>query len=345
MLLISDLKAPERSPNMSDATRSQQPKLLDEVRNVLRLHHYSIHTERSYVDWIVRFVRFHGMRSRADLVPAEPKIEAFLTDLAVRGNVAPATQNQAMNALVFLYKRVLSESLPGSINAVRADKRVTVPVVMTREEVAAVLSLMDGTAQVVAKLLYGSGLRIMEAVRLRVKDIDYQMKQLTVRAGKGDKDRFTTFPATLTPLLQNHLAGVKTLHQQNVARGHGAVYLPHALARKYPTAATEWGWQYVFPARNLSVDPRGGVTRRHHVDPSVVNKAIKVAVHRAGLTKQISAHTFRHSFATHLLQRGTDIRTIQHLLGHNDVATTMIYTHVLQQGGQGVPSPLDDLGI
>jgi integron integrase len=330
---------------MSDATRSQQPKLLDEVRNVLRLHHYSIHTERSYVDWIVRFVRFHGMRSRADLVPAEPKIEAFLTDLAVRGNVAPATQNQAMNALVFLYKRVLSESLPGSINAVRADKRVTVPVVMTREEVAAVLSLMDGTAQVVAKLLYGSGLRIMEAVRLRVKDIDYQMKQLTVRAGKGDKDRFTTFPATLTPLLQNHLAGVKTLHQQDVARGHGAVYLPHALARKYPTAATEWGWQYVFPARNLSVDPRGGVTRRHHVDPSVVNKAIKVAVHRAGLTKQISAHTFRHSFATHLLQRGTDIRTIQHLLGHNDVATTMIYTHVLQQGGQGVPSPLDDLGI
>jgi integron integrase len=330
---------------MSDATRSQQPKLLDEVRNVLRLHHYSIHTERSYVDWIVRFVRFHAMRSRADLVPAEPKIEAFLTDLAVRGNVAPATQNQAMNALVFLYKRVLSESLPGSINAVRADKRVTVPVVMTREEVAVVLSLMDGTAQVVAKLLYGSGLRIMEAVRLRVKDIDYQMKQLTVRAGKGDKDRFTTFPATLTPLLQNHLAGVKTLHQQDVAQRHGAVYLPHALARKYPTAATEWGWQYVFPARNLSVDPRGGVTRRHHVDPSVVNKAIKVAVHRAGLTKQISAHTFRHSFATHLLQRGTDIRTIQHLLGHNDVATTMIYTHVLQQGGQGVPSPLDDLGI
>jgi integron integrase len=330
---------------MSDTTRSQQPKLLDEVRNVLRLHHYSIHTERSYVEWIVRFVRFHGMRSRTDLFPAEPKIEAFLTDLAVRGNVAASTQNQAMNALVFLYKRVLTHALQGSIDAVRATKKVNIPVVMTREEVAAILSLMDGIAQLVAKLLYGSGLRIMEAVRLRVKDIDYQMKQLTVRAGKGDKDRFTTFPATLTPLLQNHLAGVKTLHQQDLAQKHGAVYLPYALARKYPTAATEWGWQYVFPARNLSVDPRGGVTRRQHVDPSVINKAIKAAVHRAGLTKQISAHTFRHSFATHLLQRGTDIRTIQHLLGHTDVATTMIYTHVLQQGGQGVPSPLDDLGV
>jgi len=330
---------------MPDATRSQQPKLLDEVRKVLRLHHYSIHTERSYVDWILRFVRFHGMRSREDLLPAEPKIESFLTDLAVHGNVAPATQNQAMNALVFLYKRVLNHALPGSINAVRADKKINVPVVMTREEVAAVISLMDGTAQVVAKLLYGSGLRIMEAVRLRVKDIDYQMKQLTVRSGKGDKDRFTTFPVTLTPLLQNHLAGVKTLHQQDAAQGHGEVYLPHALARKHPSAAKEWGWQYVFPARNLSVDPRSDITRRHHVDPSVINKAIKGAVRRAGLTKQISAHAFRHSFATHLLQRGTDIRTIQQLLGHNDVSTTMIYTHILQQGGQGVPSPLDDLGV
>ena len=285
------------------------------------------------------------MWSREDLFPTEPKIEAFLADLAMNGNVAPATQNQAMNALVFLYKRVLNHAMEGSINAVRADKKINVPVVMTREEVAAVISLMDGTAQVVAKLLYGSGLRIMEAVRLRVKDIDYQMKQLTVRAGKGDKDRFTTFPATLTPLLQNHLAGVKTLHQQDLAQGHGETYLPHALARKHPNAAQEWGWQYVFPARNLSVDPRSGITRRHRVDPSVINKAIKVAVRRAGLTKQISAHTFRHSFATHLLQRGTDIRTIQQLLGHNDVATTMIYTHLLQQGGLGVPSPLDDLDV
>jgi integron integrase len=330
---------------MPTTIRSQQPKLLDEVRNILRLHHYSIHTERSYVDWIIRFVRFHEMRSRDDLFPAEPKIEAFLTDLAVHGDVAPSTQNQAMNALVFLYKRVLGHALQGSIDAVRAAKKINVPVVMTREEVAAVLSLMDGTSQLVAKLLYGSGLRIMEAVRLRVKDVDYQMKQLTVRAGKGDKDRFTTFPTSLTPLLQSHLAGVKTLHQQDLARGYGSVYLPHALARKHPAIAQEWGWQYVFPARTLSVDPRSGLTRRHHLDPSIVNKAIKAAVRRAGLTKQISAHTFRHSFATHLLQRGTDIRTIQQLLGHHDIATTMIYTHVLQQGGQGVPSPLDDLSV
>ena len=228
---------------MPDVTGSQQPKLLDEVRKVLRLHHYSIHTERSYVDWIVRFVRFHGMWSRENLFPAEPKIEAFLTDLAVHKQVAPATQNQAMNALVFLYKRVLNHALQDRINAVRADKKINVPVVMTREEVAAVISLMDGTTQVVVKLLYGSGLRIMEAVRLRVKDIDYPMKQLTARSGKGDKDRFTTFPVTLTPLLQNHLTGVKTLPQQDLAQGHGEVYLPHALARKYSHAAKEWGWQ------------------------------------------------------------------------------------------------------
>ncbi len=330
---------------MSGSTASQQPKLLEQVRQVLRLHHYSIHTERAYREWIVRYIRFHRMRSRDDLFPAEAQIESFLTDLAVQGNVAAATQNQAMNALVFLYKRVLNHALSGSIDAVRADKKINVPVVMTREEVASVISLLDGTAQLVAKLLYGSGLRIMEAVRLRVQDIDFQMKQLTVRSGKGDKDRFTTFPATVTPLLQNHLAGVKTRHQQDLAQGHGEVYLPHALDRKYPHAPKEWAWQYVFPARDLSVDPRSGVTRRHHVDPSVINKAIKVAVRRAGLTKTISAHTFRHSFATHLLQRGTDIRTIQQLLGHNDLATTMIYTHILQQGGQGVPSPLDDLGV
>jgi integron integrase len=330
---------------MADTPHSPSPTLIEDVRRVLRLHHYSIHTERAYVEWIVRFVQFHRMQSRADLGPAEAKLEAFLTNLAIQGNVAAAPQNQAMHALVFLYKRVLHHPLEDRINAVRADKKVNVPVVMTRDEVATVLSLMEGTPPRVAKLLYGSGLRSMEAVRLRVKDMDFAMKQLTVRSGKGDKDRFTTFPATLIPFLQNHLARVTTLHQQDLAHGHGAVYLPHALERKYRLAATEWGWQYIFPARNVAVDPRSGVTRRHHVDPSVINKAIKVAVRRAGLTKPISAHTFRHSFATHLLQRGTDIRTIQQLLGHSDVATTMIYTHVLQQGGQGVPSPLDDLGV
>ena len=336
---------PNQPPSQPPFEASSGPRLLDEARRVLRLHHYSIHTERSYVDWIVRYVLFHKMQSRADLQPAEAKMEAFLSDLAVTQHVAPATQNQAMNALVFLYKRVLEQPLEGKIDALRADAKVHVPVVLTREEVALVISLMEGTPQLVVKLLYGSGLRIMEAMRLRIKDVDFAMKQVTVRSGKGDKDRVTTFPASLTPLLQNHLARVKTLHQQDLGAGLGEVYLPHALNRKYPNAAREWGWQYIFPAREVSVDPRGGVKRRQHVDPSVINRAIKVVVRRAQLTKIVSAHTFRHSFATHLLQRGTDIRTIQELLGHNDLKTTMIYTHILQQGGQGVPSPLDDLGV
>jgi len=324
-------------------SQEQTPRLLDQVRNVMRLHHYSIHTERSYTDWIKRYIHFHHMRRREDLANGESKIETFLTDLAVNGKVAPSTQNQAMNALVFLYRQVLKAPLDEKIDAVRADRKVNVPVVLTREEVAKVVSLLDGEAQTIVKLLYGSGLRIMEAVRLRVKDVDFQMKQVTVRSGKGDKDRFTTLPVSLIPPLENQMRKARVLHEQDLAQGHGAVYLPYALARKYPSAAKEWAWQYLFPARDLSTDPLAGVLRRHHVDPSVVNKAIKVAVRRAGLTKVISAHSFRHSFATHLLQRGTDIRTIQELLGHADVATTMIYTHVLQQGGQGVPSPLDDL--
>ena len=214
---------------------------------------------------------------------------------------------------------------------------------MTREEVHQVIDIMEGIPQLVVKLLYGSGLRIMEAVRLRVKDIDYKMKQLTVRSGKGAKDRVTTFPQTIISLLENHLAKVKILHHQDLAKGYGEVYLPYALERKYPHAAKEWGWQYVFPSRQLSTDPRSAKIRRHHVDPSVVNKAVKASAKKIELKKQISAHTFRHSFATHLLERGTDIRTIQALLGHKDVSTTMVYTHILQQGGHGVPSPLDDL--
>lgn len=320
-------------------------KLLDEVRDVLRVHHYSIHTERTYCDWIKRYIRYHGMTGRQDLINGEAKIESFLTYLAVDKSVAPSTQNQAMNALAFLYKRVLKQSLDQEINAVRATRKVNIPVVMTREEVAQVIALMGGVPQLVAKLLYGSGLRIMEAVRLRVQDIDYNFKQITVRSGKGGKDRITTFPTSTIPLLQNHLAKVRVIHNRDLDQGYGEIYMPSALARKYPHAAKEWNWQYVFPARNLSVDPLSGKVRRHHVDPSVINKAIKMAVNKAGIAKRISAHTFRHSFATHLLQRGVDIRTIQALLGHNDVATTMIYTHVLQQGGQGVPSPLDDLDI
>ena len=320
-------------------------RLLDEVRDFMRLHHYSIHTERTYCDWIKKYVHFHHMKSREDLEDGEKKIEAFLTYLAVQKNVAPATQNQAMNALVFLYKKILKQPLDDEINAVRATKKKNVPVVMTREETRQVLSLMQGTPQVVAKLLYGSGLRISEAVRLRVQDIDYALKTITVRSGKGAKDRLTTFPTTLVPFLREHLAKVKILHSRDLNQGHGEVYLPHALARKYRRAAREWGWQYVFPSERLSVDPRSGITRRHHIDPSVINKAIKKAVRRAGIAKRISAHTLRHSFATHLLQRGSDIRTVQSLLGHSDVSTTMIYTHILQQGGHAVPSPLDDLDL
>lgn len=321
----------------------KEKMLLDEVKDVMRLKHYSIHTERSYCDWIKKFVLFHKMTSRQDLNNGEQKIEQYLTYLAVKRNIAPATQNQAMNALVFLYKKVLKIPLNEEINAVRASKKSNIPVVMTREEVRQVVTSMEGVPQLIAKILYGSGLRIMEAVRIRVQDVDYNMKQICVRSGKGAKDRITTFPETIIPLLDNHLTKVKALHEQDLARGYGAVYLPYALSRKYPNAEKEFNWQYIFPSKNLSKDPRSEKTRRHHVDPSVVNKAIKTAVKKIGIRKKISAHTFRHSFATHLLERGTDIRTIQALLGHKDVATTMIYTHVLQQGGHGVASPLDDL--
>ncbi len=320
-------------------------KLLDEVRGVMRLRHYSIHTERTYCDWIKRYVAFHNMRSRNDLQNGEAKIEQFLTHLAVNTNIAASTQNLAFNALIFLYKQVLKEPLKDQIDAVRAPKKINVPNVMTREEVIQVISLMRGTPQIVVKLLYGSGLRVSEALRLRISAIDFDMKQITVRSGKGNKDRVTTFPETVAPVLKNHMQWVKSIHEQDLRNGYGAVYLPNALSRKYLNADREWGWQYLFPSGTLSRDPRSGVTRRHHIDPSVINKSIKAALRKTDISKHITAHTFRHSFATHLLMRGTDIRTIQALLGHKDVATTMIYTHILQQGGHGVTSPLDDLDI
>lgn len=318
-------------------------KLLAEMSDLMRRMHYSIHTERAYCDWVSRFVRFHQLKSRDALyVNAESKVEEFLTHLAVQANVAASTQNQAFNALVFLFKRVLNQPLE-NVSAARSRKEQRIPVVLTRDEVKQVLALLEGSSELVVKLLYGCGLRITEAVRLRVQDIDYGYKQVTVRSGKGDKDRVTPFPGNLEPLIKNHLERVQLIHEQDLEKGYGAVYLPFALARKYPRAETEWNWQYVFPSRQLSEDPRGGVTRRHHLDQSVVNKAIKQAVRKAGIEKKVSAHTFRHSFATHLLQRGTDIRTIQSLLGHRDLQTTMIYTHVLKQGGEGVVSPLEDL--
>lgn len=325
---------------------TKSPTLLDDVRRIMRLKHYSLHTERSYCEWIKQFVKFHRLGERAALLEgAEAKIEAFLSYLATERQVASATQNQAMNALVFLYKQILDVPLTKRIEAIRSKTSRHVPVVLSIDEIKQVLPRVEDVAQLVVKLLYGSGLRISEAVRLRVQDVDYDYKQITVHSGKDDKDRVTTFSAAMMPLLQNHLQKVKAMHQQDLANGFGAVYLPYALAKKYPNAEREWGWQYVFPARSLSVDPLSGVTRRHHIDPSLINKAIKAAVRQAGLSKRVSAHTFRHSFATHLLQRGTDIRTIQALLGHSDLETTMIYTHVLNQGGQGVVSPLDDLAL
>ena len=327
-------------------TTQKNSKLLDDVMRVMRLKHYSIHTERIYCDWIKQYVKFHKMNDRTELlVNPEAKVEDFLSYLAMQRNVAVSTQNQAMNALVFLYKRVLEKPLEKTVDAVRSTKNRKIPVVLTQDEVKEIIILLKGVPQLIVKLLYGSGLRITEAVRLRVQVIDFDYKQITVRSGKGNKDRVTTFSSSLMPQLKDHLLRVKLIHDKDVQDGYGCVYLPHALSKKYRNAEKEWIWQYVFPARNVSIDPRSGVTRRHHIDQSVINKAIKGTVKKLGISKRVSAHTFRHSFATHLLQRGTDIRTIQALLGHNDLETTMIYTHVLNQGGQGVTSPLDDLGI
>jgi len=318
-------------------------KILDNMRDVMRRRHYSIRTERSYCEWVKRFALHFNMKSRDDLSEGEKKIETYLTFLARDRNVAPSTQNQALNALVFLYKHVLKQPLNEKINAERAAKKVKIPVVLTRDETKRIIGAMTGIHQLVVKLLYGSGLRIIECLRLRVHDIDFDMKALTVRSGKGDKDRVTTFPPSLQSPLEAHLVHVRIVHEGDLANGYGEVYLPHALARKYTNAARQWQWQYVFPAQSLSIDPRTGIFRRHHLDPSPINKAIANAVRTAGVQKRVSAHTFRHSFATDLLRRGTDIRTIQSLLGHKDVQTTMIYTHVLQQGGEGVISPLEDL--
>jgi integron integrase len=304
-------------------------KLLDQVREVMRIKHYSIRTERCYCDWIRRYIHFHKMRLREEL-SREPKskMELFLSDLAVNGRVAAATQNQAFNSLLFLYREVLDQTIEG-VSAVRADRPVRVPVVLTQDETRRVILAMSGTTQLVVKLLYGSGLRLLEGLRLRVQDVDLEMKQVTVRDGKGAKDRYTTLAGVLVPVLREHLAAVRLRHQEDLKNGYGAVYLPGALDRKYPNAAREWRWQYVFPARDLSKDPRSGQVRRHHLDEATIHRAIKASVARVGIEKRVSSHTFRHSFATHGLQGGADIRTIQELLGHADVSTTMIYTHVM----------------
>ena len=315
------------------------PKLLDQVRGKIRLKHYSIRTEQAYVDWIKRFILHFDKRHPRELGAAE--VEAFLTHLAVAGNVAAATQNQAKSALLFLYREVLETELPWLDNVERARAPKRLPVVLTREEVQGVLGRLTGTHWLIASLLYGAGLRIMEGLRLRVKDVEFSRREILVRDGKGFKDRVTMLPAALAAPLAEHLERVKALHGRDLAAGRGAVYLPYALERKYPGAARDWAWQYVFPSANLSADPRTGIERRHHLQDQAVQRAMRQAVRDAGVNKPATPHTLRHSFATHLLEGGYDIRTVQELLGHADVSTTMIYTHVLNKGGRGVTSPLD----
>lgn len=327
-------------PNSSEkSTTVKPPKLLDQVRDKLRVKHYSIRTEQAYLGWIKRYIFFHDKRHPKDMGARD--IEAFLTDLAVVGKVSASTQNLAKSALLFLYREVLEISLPWLDNITQAKAPKRLPVVLTVSEVQAVLSRLTGTHALIASLLYGGGMRLMEAVRLRVKDVDFARHEILVREGKGFKDRVTMLPEAVAAPLKAHLAKVKVLHDEDLAQGFGEVYLPFALDKKYPTAGREWGWQYVFPSKNLSVDPRSGKTRRHHVDEKGVQRAVKQAVRDAELTKPATPHTLRHSFATHLLQAGYDIRTVQELLGHSDVSTTMIYTHVLNKGGKGVVSPLD----
>jgi len=322
---------------MSDESDVRSP-FLDQVRAAIRVRHYSIRTEKSYIRWIVRFIRFHAYRHPEDMGEAE--VAAFLSYLAIRRSVAAATQNQAFNALVFLYKAVLDRPLGDLRGLVRAKRPQRLPVVLTPREVGLVLRFLDSNHWLAACLMYGSGLRLMEAVRLRTKDLDFDHRAVVVRSGKGNKDRVVTLPDELIVPLKRHLQSVRLTHEKDLADGYGDVFLPNALARKYPSAGSKWAWQYVFPAPRRSRDPRSGMERRHHVDPGALQKAVKNAIRKAGIEKPASCHTLRHSFATHLLERGMDIRTVQEQLGHSDIRTTQIYTHVLNRGGSAVLSPL-----
>jgi integron integrase len=322
---------------------NKSPKLIDQVRHYLRVRHYAIKTEKTYVAWIKRYIYYHGKRHPKDMGVRE--IEAFLTHLAVNLNVAASTQNQAFNALLFLYKHILRREIKEPINAFRAKRPTLVPTVMTTDETGRLLSAMQGTQQLMAKLIYGSGLRLMECVRLRVKDLDFGLSHVVVRNGKGFKDRVTILPENLQTLMKTQLEYARRLHENDLNKGFGTVHLPYALARKYPNAQKEWIWKFVFPSRTLSIDPRSGKKQRHHLHESSVQKAVRKAAKTVGILKHVTCHTLRHSFATHLLQQGYDIRTIQDLLGHKDVSTTMIYTHVIKKGGMAVRSPVDSLQL
>jgi integron integrase len=321
----------------------EKPRLLDRLRDRIRLKHYSIRTEKAYLDWNRRFILFHNKKHPRTMGTQE--VEQFLTYLAVNGRVASSTQNQALSAILFMYKEVLKIELPWLSDVTRAKRPEKIPLVFSKNEIQKLLANLDGTYWIMAHLLYGAGLRLMEYLRLRVKDVDFGMNQLTVRDGKGKKDRVTMLPEIVKLHLQQHLGKVKIIHKQDLSEGYGEVYLPYALERKYPRANKEWGWQYVFPSRKRSLDPRSNKNRRHHVGEQSLQRKIKKAIRTTKLVKPGSCHTFRHSFATHLLESGYDIRTVQELLGHKDVRTTMIYTHVLNKGGQGVISPSDQLTV
>jgi integron integrase len=323
------------------SVEAAKPRLMDQVRDCIRTRHYSIRTETAYLEWVKRYIRFHGMRHPSGMGAAE--VEAFLSHLAVEGNVAASTQSQALSALLFLYREVLAQDLPWLDGITRAKKPERLPVVLSVAEVQALLRHAEGTNSLMLRLLYGTGMRLMECCRLRVMDVDFSMRQIVVRNGKGGKDRVTMLPAALAQPLVDHLARVRDVFERDLAAGRADVYLPHALASKYPNAPREWGWQWVFPARGYSVDPRSGAERRHHIDEKQLQRAMRRCAQAAGIAKHATPHTLRHSFATHLLDGGNDIRTVQELLGHSDVSTTMIYTHVLNRGGRGVISPLDRL--
>lgn len=315
------------------------PTILDQTKNVLRLKHYSLRTEKCYLRWIRRYLLFHPQRHPSQM--GIPEIETFLTYLARSANVAASTQNQALSAVLFLYREVLGRTMDEPINALRAKKPKRLPTVLTKDEVVLILNCLINPHRLVAQLLYGSGLRLLESLRLRVKDLDFKRMSIIVHDGKGKKDRITILPVSLQTPLRNHLHRIERLHQKDLSQGYGKVYLPHALHLKYPNANREWIWQYVFPSRQLSQDPRSNHIRRHHLSPSAVSKAVRSAVQLSQIEKHVTPHAFRHSFATHLLEDGYDIRTVQDLLGHKDVRTTMIYTHVLNRGGMAVHSPLD----
>lgn len=319
----------------------RSPRLLDRVRRAIRVRHYSQRTEAAYIGWIRRFIHHHGVRHPEEMGSLE--VVDFLSDLAIEGRVSASTQNQALAALLFLYREVLGRELEGLDNAVRARAPRHLPAVLSREEVRVVLGELDGTNRLIAQLLYGAGLRLLECLRLRIHDVDTARRQITVREGKGRRDRATVFPRSLEEALRDQLVAARALYEADRLCGAPGVELPHALARKFPRAPTEWRWFWIFPAPSVSHDPRTGIRRRHHVHESGIQRAVRRASVRAGVTKRVTPHTLRHSFATHLLESGSDIRTVQTLLGHRDVKTTMIYTHVLDRGPMGVTSPFDRL--